>query len=115
MGTFTLPGMDGMADQRAPVDRMNPLLAALLEQVTAGNVASTADQADAGPKQLPGEVEPGNFLIDGIVDWGLDDDGGPAAEVKWHKWGHAHNTVVKLDLIGHDSSLVRTFIRKLER
>ena len=70
---------------------------------------------DAGTKQLPGEVEPGNFLIDGIIDWGLDDDGDPAAEVKWHKWGHAHNTVVKLDLIGHDSSLVRTFIRKLER
>jgi len=82
-------------------------------QATAGNHPVGNNAAIFEPQ--PGEVEQGNFLVDCIVNWGLDDDGEPAAEVKWFRWGHGHNSVVKLNLIGHDSPLVRTFIRKLER
>ena len=67
-------------------------------QATAGNHPIGGDAAIFEPQ--PGEVEQGNFLVDCIVDWGLDDDGEPAAEVKWFRWGHGHNSVVKLNLIG---------------
>jgi len=68
-------------------------------------------------KRARGQVGDDEFLVSRIVDHSFTDAFKTAIEclVKWHRWTDVHNSVVPLIEIGHDSSLVRDYIRVLEK
>ena len=68
-------------------------------------------------KRARGQVGDDEFLVSRIVDHSFTDAFKTAIEclVKWHRWTDIHNSVVPLIEIGHDSSLVRDYIRVLEK
>ena len=68
-------------------------------------------------KRAREQVGDDEFLVSRIVNHSFTDAFKTAIEclVKWHRWTDIHNSVVPLIEIGHDSSLVRDYIRVLEK
>ena len=81
-------------------------------QAVAGNESSGERPAK---RRRGGEVEPGMYVIQRLLDHGRDAAGDIEFVVKWLHWPDNENSAVSMSEVGHDSDLVREYIRLLGR